>query len=66
MRSSSLPLLASTATECLKGSEISETQTPLGTDVRETMEKASVVTSYETSLLETVVPPLTSETVIVQ
>ncbi|CAN7056536.1 unnamed protein product [Brassica rapa subsp. trilocularis] len=66
MRSSSLPLLASTATECLKGSEISETQTPLGTDVRETMEKASVVTSYETSLLETVVPPLTSEAVIVQ
>ncbi|KAH0921202.1 hypothetical protein HID58_021220 [Brassica napus] len=88
MRSLSLPILPSTATECLEGLEISETQTPLGTDVRVTMEKASLsitstlqsdttnqllltssaplVASYETSLLETVVPPLTSEAVIVQ
>ncbi|CAN6848819.1 unnamed protein product [Brassica oleracea] len=60
MRSSSLPILASTTWESFEGLEISETKPPPGTDVKETMEKASLAITSTLLSDTTTLLPLTS------
>ncbi|KAF2558421.1 hypothetical protein F2Q68_00017834 [Brassica cretica] len=60
MRSSSLPILPSTTWESFEGLEISETKPPPGTDVKETMEKASLAITSTLLSDTTTLLPLTS------
>ncbi|KAF2596121.1 hypothetical protein F2Q68_00011565 [Brassica cretica] len=60
MCSSSLPILPSTTRESFESLEISETKPPPGTDVKETMEKASLAITSTLPSDTTTLLPLTS------